>query len=112
MHRVRAKIGDCCPLGAVFVRRRWTGIIYSPEMEKASPARDWILSRILWLDGLEPGVNRGGSVDTARRFIYIHGTAEEHLIGSAVSHGCVRMCNADVVELFDMVSIGTSVWIG
>jgi L,D-transpeptidase YbiS len=111
-HRVRLKIGEGCPVGAVFRRRRHTGEIFTPALTASFPGRDWILSRILWLEGLEPGANRGGSVDTLRRFVYIHGTADEHLIGQPASHGCVRMRNIDVVELFDLVQPGTVVHIG
>jgi len=74
-----------------------------------NPGRDWILTRILWLDGLEPGRNKGGTVDTHNRYIYIHGTHEEHRIGTPASHGCIRMKNADVAELFDLVKVGTEV---
>lgn len=109
LHIVRAKIGAGQPLGSVFVGRRVTGEIYTPEMSKSYPERDWILSRIIWLSGIEVGVNRLGDVDTMRRYIYIHGTPDEHLLGSAVSHGCVRMANRDVIELFDLVPIGTRV---
>lgn len=111
-HRVRLKIGAGCPLGTVFVRRRPTGEVFSPELAERFPARDWILTRILWLQGLEPGVNRGGLVDTLRRYVYVHGTADEHLIGQPASHGCVRMRNADLAELFDLVENGTLVQIG
>lgn len=75
-------------------------------------SRDWILTRILWLPGLQAGVNRGGGVDTLRRFVYIHGTADEHLIGQPVSHGCIRMRNADVADLFDRLRPGTVVHVG
>lgn len=93
----------------MFVSRRRTGEIFSEGLRREHPGRDWILSRILWLDGLVSGLNRGGSVDTLRRFIYIHGTADEQLIGTPASHGCIRMKNADVVELFDRVDKGTLV---
>ena len=110
-HRVRLKIGDGCPLGAVFRRRRPTGEVITPRLAASFPDRDWILSRILWLDGLEPGFNRGGNLDTLRRFVYIHGTADEHLIGQPASHGCIRMRNIEIVELFDLVQPGTLVHI-
>jgi L,D-transpeptidase YbiS len=109
LHRVRAKIGQGLPVNAVFVRRRPTGEIFSPAMGALYPDRDWILSRILWLQGLEPGVNRGPGVDTLRRFIYIHGTNEEQRIGQPASHGCIRMRNHDIVELFDRVPVGALV---
>jgi lipoprotein-anchoring transpeptidase ErfK/SrfK len=108
-HTVRAKVGAGCVEGAVFVGRRPTGEVYSPALAEAQPARDWILTRILWLGGCEPGRNRGGEVDTLRRYIYIHGCPDEAPMGVAQSHGCIRMRNADVVTLFDAVSLGTSV---
>lgn len=111
-HRVRLKIGEGCPVGTVFRRRRPTGEVFTPALGAAHPGRDWILSRILWLDGLQPGINRGGDVDTLRRFVYIHGTADEHLIGRPASHGCIRMRNADIVELFDLVPCGAVLHIG
>ena len=108
-HRIRARIGADAPRGAVFVGRRWSGEIYTPELAETHPQRDWILSRILWLGGLEPGINRYHEVDTQARYIYIHGTAEEHLLGQPVSHGCIRMGNADVIELFERVQPGCAV---
>lgn len=111
LHRVRAKVGAGCAPGTVFVGRRPTGEVYSPELAVAQPDRDWILTRILWLTGCEPGINRGGVVDTLRRYIYIHGCPDDCPMGVPMSHGCVRMRNADVVELFDAVSVGTPVYI-
>lgn len=108
-HVIRAKIGAGCPLAAVFVGRRPTGEIYTPELGRQAPQRDWILSRILWLSGRESGRNRGGEVDTLRRFIYIHGSPDEGEFGAPNSHGCIRMRNADVIELFDLVDVGDSV---
>ena len=108
-HRIRLKIGTGCPENTVFVARRPTGEIYSDKLSLAEPDRDWILTRILWLTGTEPGLNRGGRVDTLRRFIYIHGTPEESLIGMPVSHGCIRMRNRDLLALFDWVEAGTPV---
>lgn len=105
LHRVRLKIGAGAPAGTVFVGRRATGEVCRPEASE----RDWILSRILWLQGLEPGINRGGNVDTLRRFIYIHGTAAEAVIGTPCSHGCIRMTNADVIDLFELVPTGCKV---
>jgi lipoprotein-anchoring transpeptidase ErfK/SrfK len=109
LHEIRAKIGAGAPEGAVFVGRRPTGEICTPEQVQAEPNRDWMLSRILWLRGLEVGQNRLGSVDTMRRYIYIHGTPDEAALGTPASHGCVRMRNADVIELFDLVEAGTPV---
>lgn len=102
-HIVRAKIGAGQPLHAVFVRRRPTGELWTPELHARHPGRDWMLTRILWLSGCEPGVNRLGDVDTMRRWIYIHGTHDLAEMGVPGSHGCVRMRNADIVELFDLV---------
>ena len=110
-HTIRAKIGAEQPVNTVFVARRPTGEIHSPELSAAQAQRDWILTRILWLSGLEPGKNRLGDVDTFRRFIYIHGCPEEVPMGTPSSHGCIRMRNADVIELFDMVPAGTHVHI-
>ena len=108
-HVIRAKIGAGQPVNTVFLRRRPTGEIYSPELGEQHPDRDWILTRILWLSGLEPGFNRLGECDTMRRYIYIHGTPDSARLGIPGSHGCIRMHNADLVELFDMVSTGTTV---
>ena len=108
-HIVRAKIGDGQALGTVFIGRRPTGELWSPELAAEHPARDFILSRILWLSGCEPGVNRLGDVDSMQRYIYIHGTPDTEPMGVPRSHGCVRMRNTDVVELFDRVPAGTPV---
>ena len=102
-HIVRAKIGAGQPLGAVFVRRRPTGEIWTPELHAKYPGRDWMLTRILWLSGCEVGRNRLGDVDTMRRMIYIHGAPDSGEMGKPGSHGCVRMCNQDVAELFELV---------
>lgn len=102
-HVVRAKIGAGSPENTVFVRRRATGELWSAELSEQHPGRDWILTRILWLSGCEPGRNRLGGVDTMRRYIYIHGSPEAAEMGKPGSHGCVRMKNADIVELFDLV---------
>jgi len=102
-HIVRAKIGAGQPLNAVFVRRRPTGEIWTPELGERFPGRDWIVTRILWLSGCEPGRNRLGDVDTMRRYIYIHGSPDSIEMGKPGSIGCIRMRNADVVELFDLV---------
>ena len=110
-HYVRAMVGDGVPLNTVFVARRPTGEVYSPELAGHFPKRDWILSRILWLCGLESGKNRGPGVDSFRRFIYIHGTPDPEPMGVPRSHGCIRMRNADVVDLFGRVKPGTPVMI-
>ncbi len=108
-HRIRARIGAGAPLGAVFVGRRPNGEIHGPALAAAHPSRDWILTRILWLCGCEPGVNRLGKVDSQRRYIYIHGTPDSEPMGVPRSHGCIRMRNAEVAALFDLVSAGTPV---
>ena len=108
-HIIRAKIGSDAPEGAVFVGRRQTGGIYSEALATAHPNRDWILTRILWLSGTQPGFNRLGRVDTMRRYIYIHGTPDSNSLGAADSHGCVRMNNRDLIDLFDRVPVGTPV---
>jgi len=110
-HTVRAKIGAGCAENTVFVARRPTGEIFSEAMRDEFPGRDWILTRILWLSGLEPGLNRLGSVDTMRRFVYIHGAPDSDPMGVPSSHGCVKMRNSDIVKLFDMVPVGTPVTI-
>lgn len=102
-HIVRAKVGAGQPLRAVFVRRRPTGEVWTPELHARYPGRDWMLTRILWLSGCEPGRNRLGNVDTMRRMIYIHGAPDSAEMGKPGSHGCVRMRNEDVAELFDLV---------
>jgi len=106
-HIIRAKIGHNCPVNTVFIGRRPTGEIYTPEMKKLYPGRDWILTRILWLSGLELGKNRLGQVDTMRRYIYIHGTGDDVQLGSPGSRGCIRMRNEHLIELFDLIPIGT-----
>ena len=108
-HRIRARIGDGLPLGAVLRGRRPTGEICTPELMAVQPDRDWILTRILWLCGEEPGKNRGGQVDTMRRYVYIHGTPESAVLGVPGSHGCIRMRNTDMVDLFNRVPVGTPV---
>jgi L,D-transpeptidase YbiS len=108
-HIVRAKIGADQPPGAVFVRRRPTGEVWTPELHARYPGRDWILTRILWLSGCERGRNRMGEVDTMRRYIYIHGTPDTAELGRPGSIGCVRMRNRDVAELFDLVPPYTEV---
>ena len=108
-HIVRAKIGAGQPVNAVFVERRPTGEIWTPELAAQFPGRDWMLTRILWLSGCEPGFNRLRDVDTMQRFIYIHGSPETAEMGKPGSIGCVRMRNADIVELFDLVPAYTVV---
>jgi len=108
-HVIRAMIGQGCEAGTVFVARRPTGEIYSEGLQQQQPGRDWILTRILWLSGCEPGKNRFGNVDTMRRYIYIHGCPDSMKMGVADSHGCIRMRNTDVIQLFDLVTNDTEV---
>lgn len=110
-HIIRARIGAGCPENTVFVGRRPTGEMYTPELGEKFPGRDWILTRILWLSGCEPGFNRLGDVDTMRRYIYIHGSPDSVEMGKPGSIGCIRMRNRDIVEIFDRVAPGTSVQI-
>ncbi len=108
-HVIRIKIGEGEPENAVFEARRPTGEIYTPELGAAFPERDWILTRIIWLTGIESGFNRGGDRDSLRRFIYIHGCPDSEPMGEPRSHGCIRMRNSDLLELFDRVEAGTNV---
>ncbi len=110
-HIIRAKIGAQAKINSVFVGRRLTGEIFSEDLRQRYPQRDWILTRILWLSGLDVGKNRLGKVDTMRRYIYIHGCPDSDAMGQASSHGCIKMRNSDLVELFDKVSVGTNVTI-
>ncbi len=107
LHRVQGKHGEGVPLFGVLKDREFTGVIADPDI--AGQDKDWITSRVLWLDGLEPGINQGGSVDSRERYIYIHGTANERSIGTPSSMGCIRMRNADIIALFDAVPEGTLV---
>ncbi len=111
-HVIHGKIGATCPFNTVFVSRQPTGEIYTPALRAHFPERDWIVTRILWLCGTEPGRNLGGNVDSMGRYIYIHGAPEDVPMGRPGSRGCIRMRNHDVVELFDRVAVGTAVIIG
>ncbi len=108
-HIIRAKIGAGAPVNTVFVKRRPTGEIYDAELASRFPGRDWMLTRLLWLSGCEPGFNRLGDVDTMRRYIYIHGSPDSAVMGRPGSIGCVRMHNQDLLELFDLVAAATPV---
>jgi L,D-transpeptidase YbiS len=108
-HIVRAKIGRGQPLNTVFVRRRPTGEVWSPQLHEKFPGRDWILTRILWLSGCEPGRNRLGELDTMRRYIYIHGSPDSAEMGKPGSIGCIRMRGAEILELFELVAPYTPV---
>ena len=110
-HQVRAKIGGDAEANTVFVGRRPSGEVYVPDLRAQHPQRDWILSRILWLSGLERGRNRLGGVDTMRRYVYIHGCPDDDPLGVPGSHGCVKMRNSDVLALFEQVPAGMRVWI-
>ncbi|MBP9045946.1 MAG: L,D-transpeptidase [Moraxellaceae bacterium] len=110
-HIIRAMIGADAPYGAVFRGRRPTGEVWTPELHERHPGRDWILSRILWLSGVETGRNRLGQCDTMRRYIYIHGTPDSEPMGEPLSHGCIRMRNEDIIDLFDRVDAYTPVFI-
>ena len=108
-HIIRAKVGAGEPVNTVFVKRRPTGEIYDADLGSRFPGRDWMLTRLLWLSGCEPGFNRLGDVDTMRRYIYIHGSPDSAAMGQPGSIGCIRMRNADLLELFDLVEPGTPV---
>ncbi len=110
-HCICAKIGKEMPINTVFRHRKPTGELYTEELCNKYSERDWILTRILWLQGLEVGKNRLGNVDTFERFIYIHGTPDSTPIGQPGSKGCIRMRNADIIELFGLVNIGTEVYL-
>jgi lipoprotein-anchoring transpeptidase ErfK/SrfK len=111
LHRIRARIGGGCEVNTVFVGRRPTGELFSETLREEHPQRDWILTRILWLCGMETGRNRGGRVDTMRRYVYIHGCPDSDAMGVPGSHGCVKMRNQDIMALFDRVEVGTRVLI-
>ena len=108
-HIIRAKIGQNQPINSVFKARRPTGEIYNAQLAAQFPTRDWILTRIMWLSGCEEGKNRGGQCDTMRRYIYIHGTPDTEPMGIPKSHGCIRMRNEDIIQLFDLVPVYTPV---
>jgi lipoprotein-anchoring transpeptidase ErfK/SrfK len=110
-HQIHSIIGEDCPLYSVFVGRKWTKEIYSTNLGTQFPERDWILSRILRLEGLEPGRNKGAEVDTFARYIYIHGTPEPMKKNLPLSHGCIRMCNKDVLNLAGWIKTGVRVYI-
>lgn len=110
-HRIRLRIGAGLPANTVFVGRRPTGEIYDSELAARCPERDWILTRILWLTGLESGRNRGGACDTLRRFIYIHGCPDIAPMGVPLSHGCIRMRNQDLLVFFEQVAVGDRIFI-
>ena len=108
-HVIYAKIGAHCLPDTVFVSRRPTGEIYTPELRARFPSRDWILTRIVWLAGKEPGKNAGGNVDSWERYIYIHGAPDDVPMGMPGSRGCIRMRNADIIQLFNSIEVGMRV---
>ena len=110
-HIVRAKIGANLPINTILKARRPTGEIYSAELAEQNANRDWVLTRILWLSGCKVGKNRGGNCDTMRRYIYIHGTPDSEPMGIPASHGCIRMRNTDLAELFTLTPLYASVFI-
>lgn len=110
-HQIHARIGLECPRNSVFIARQWTGEIYSDQLAQQFPERDWILTRILWLEGLEEGKNRAGEVDTLSRYIYIHGTPEPMPFNQPSSHGCIRMRHDDLINLCQHVNLYTKVYI-
>ncbi|ALH95446.1 cell wall-recycling L,D-carboxypeptidase ElsL [Acinetobacter equi] len=110
-HKVALKFGHNAPKNTVFIARQETGEIYSQDLAEEFPERDWILSRILWLSGLEPNFNSGTGCDTFNRYIYIHGTPDTEPMGIPMSHGCIRMKNTDIIELFDLIPEESLVYI-
>ncbi len=110
-HVICEKIGEGAPINTVFVGRRPTGELYTPDLRREHPDRDWILTRILWLSGTESGKNYQGNVDSRERYIYIHGCPVDVGIGAPGSRGCVRMRNEQIIELFNRVKVGTRVYI-
>jgi L,D-transpeptidase YbiS len=111
-HQIRALIGKNQPINTIFKSRRTTGEIYTEEFAKNFPPnQDWILTRILWLSGLEPGFNRFGNVDTMQRYIYIHGSPDYRVDGTTGSRGCIRMRSLDIIDLFEKVKLGTKIFI-
>ena len=110
-HIIYKKIGNNLPINAILKGRKWNGAIANIISDPIDTEYDHVTSRILWLDGLELGINKGSDVDSRNRYIYIHGTAEEGLLGKPASDGCIRMYNTEVIELFNVVEEGTQVWI-
>ncbi len=111
LHSIKKKIGDNVPEGGLFISRVYCGKKVKIITEKEKAKGDYVTSRIMWLQGEEPGINKGRNIDSYNRYIYIHGTAEEGFLGQPASHGCIRMKNSDVVELYDMVDEGTPILI-
>ena len=110
-HEIKEKIGTNVPINTIFVARENINKVAKIINEKIDSNNDFVTSRILWLDGLEDGINSGSGVDSYHRYIYIHGTHEEGLVGQKASHGCIRMFNQDVINLYDQIEEGTKVLI-
>lgn len=110
-HKIHALLGKDYPINSVLVGRKWTGELYTEELAAQYPKRDWILTRIIQLDGLEPGRNKGGQVDTLERYIYLHGTPDSCVLGIPGSHGCIRMNNSEIIKLVNWAETGTLVYI-
>ena len=110
-HSIKEMIGEEAEINTIFTSRINTKRSATIIDQFEDTDNDYVTSRIIWLDGEEEGFNKGGNVDSFRRYIYIHGTHEEGLIGTKASHGCIRMFNYDVIELFNLVNIGTKVLI-
>ncbi|PIE32716.1 hypothetical protein CSA56_14405 [candidate division KSB3 bacterium] len=108
-HRISEKFGDGAEIGTVFRARKKIDEVVKIYTDDTDLEEDLVTTRIMWLDGLEPGINKGKGIDSHSRYIYIHGTQEEGLIGRPASHGCIRMTNHEVIELFDQVPLGTLV---
>ncbi len=108
-HRICETFGEGARPGAIFESRRDTGRLARITTDETDSEEDHVTTRVMWLEGLEEGLNRGPGIDSKQRYIYIHGTPEEGLIGTPASHGCIRMTNADVIELFDLIELGTPV---
>ena len=110
-HIIRAKVGQGSAPNTVFIGRRPTGEVFTPELRQLYPQRDWILTRIFWLSGLEVGKNRLGQVDTMRRYIYIHGSPDDVRMGAPGSRGCIRMRNEEIIDLYEIIPVGTPILI-
>ena len=111
MHKIKEKIGEKVPFGGILEERVYIGKIAKIYTDSTDVLEDVVLTRIMWLEGIENGFNKGEGIDSFRRYIYIHGTNEEGLIGNPASHGCIRMKNLDAIKLFNLVSEGTYVFI-
>jgi len=111
LHTIKRKIGENVPFGGILESRRYTGKTAKVLTGKKNADKDYVTTRIMWLQGEEPGLNKGRNMDSYNRYIYIHGTPEEGFIGEPASHGCIRMKNKDVIELYDLVDEGTPILI-